>query len=213
LESDLPRPISNYGRSKRAGERAAAAWAGQVPLTIVRPGIVFGPRNRDLLPVFRSVYRMRVHAVPGMQDTHVSLIFIDDLIEITRRAAERGVRAAPEASDDDYSGQGYYFACAPEPPTYAELGRMVARALGRQRAVVLHLPAPIPWLAAAGSELVARVRRKPDIFNLDKIRESRAGSWIGSSETVKEQLGFLPPRSLADRLAETAQWYRQSGWL
>lgn len=213
LETDPPRPISKYGHSKRAGERAAAAWAGQVPLTIVRPGIVFGPRNRDLLPVFRSVYRLRVHAVPGMQDSQISLIHVDDLVELTLRAAGRGQRAAPETGDQDYLGQGYYFACDPEPPTYAELGRIISRALGRKRLVVLHLPAPIPWLAAAGSELAARLRRKPDMFNRDKIREARAGSWIGTSETAKQQLGFQPARNLADRMAETAQWYLQSGWL
>jgi nucleoside-diphosphate-sugar epimerase len=212
-ETDPPRPVSHYGRSKRAGEQAAAAWAGQVPLTIVRPGIVFGPRNRELLPIFRSVYRLGVHAVPGIRALPVSLIYVDDLVEITRRAAQHGQRVTPEQGDDDYSGQGYYFACSPEQITYGELGQMVGRALGRDRVVAVRLPAPLPWLGAAANQLVARLRGKPDTFNLDKIREARAGSWLGTAETVRQQLGFQPPRSLDDRMTETAQWYLQSGWL
>jgi nucleoside-diphosphate-sugar epimerase len=212
-ETDKPQPISNYGRSKRAGERAAARWAGQVPLTIVRPGIVFGPRNRDLLPVFRSIYRMRMHAVPRLRDTRISLIHVEDLVEITMLAAERGERVVPESSDEDYVGKGYYFACYADPPTYAELGRIIGRSMGRPHALLLRLPTPIPWLAAAGSELVAKARGKPDTFNLDKVREARAGSWIGTSETVRRELGFQPTLSLDQRIAETAQWYLQAGWL
>jgi nucleoside-diphosphate-sugar epimerase len=213
LETDPPRPVSDYGRSKRAGERAAAAWAGQVPLTVVRPGIVFGPRNREMLPIFRSVYRLRIHAVPGIRAMRVSLIHIDDLVEITLRAAQRGVRVAPEPSDDDYTGKGYYFACSPEQLTYAELGRMVGRALGRNRVLLLYLPTPVPWLAAAANQMGARLRGKPDTFNLDKIREARAGSWIGTAETVRRELGFVPPLPLSDRMVQTGQWYLQSGWL
>lgn len=212
-ETDRPHPISNYGRSKRAGEQAAARWAGKVPLTIVRPGIVFGARNQDLRPLFRTVYWLRFHAVSGLKPTRVSLIHIEDLVEITVRAAERGVRVSAEMSDDDYRGLGYYFACDPEPPTYGELGRIIGRALGRNRVLVLPLPAPIPWLVAATNQLVAGLRGRPDTFNIDKIREANAGSWIGTAETVREQLGFQPPRSLADRMTETAQWYIERGWL
>src|SRR5688572_24591379 len=55
LESEPPRPISNYGRSKRAGELAAEKYADRVPTTILRPGAVFGERDRLMFPMFQSV--------------------------------------------------------------------------------------------------------------------------------------------------------------
>ena len=212
-ESDPACPVSHYGRSKRAGELAAARWAGRVPLTILRPGVVFGARNREMLPIFRSIYRLGVHAVPGLRPMRVSLIHIDDLTEIAVRAVQCGQRVAGPACQDAPAGQGYYFACSPEAPTYAQLGHIVAQALGRKRVLLLHLPAPIAWLAAAVNQCGQRLRGKPDSFNLDKIRETRAGSWIGSCKTVREQLGFQPPLGLAARMTQTAQWYLQSRWL
>ena len=46
LEGDSPAPVSAYGRSKLAGELAAARHAGEMEITIVRPPIVFGPGDR-----------------------------------------------------------------------------------------------------------------------------------------------------------------------
>ncbi|MBP2684644.1 MAG: UDP-glucose 4-epimerase, partial [Deltaproteobacteria bacterium] len=43
VEGDPPAPVSAYGRSKLAGELAAARHAGNMEITIVRPPIVFGP--------------------------------------------------------------------------------------------------------------------------------------------------------------------------
>ena len=65
MEADAPEPISNYGRSKLAGEQEALAFADKVPTTIVRPGIVFGPRNKQLLPIFKTIKYLNLHVVPG----------------------------------------------------------------------------------------------------------------------------------------------------
>jgi nucleoside-diphosphate-sugar epimerase len=51
-----PEPLTWYGRSKLAGERAVRAVAG-LNWTIVRPAIVFGPREHDLLRYFRLARR------------------------------------------------------------------------------------------------------------------------------------------------------------
>lgn len=211
-EADQPQPISHYGRSKRAGEEAAEAFADRVPTTVVRPGIVFGPRNRETLPVFKTISRFRVHPVVGWRTPQLSLIHVDDLIELMLQAAERGRRIPSEPSERGV-GTGYYFACAPEYPDYAQWGGMVKAALNRPYAPTLRLVGPLPWFAAACSELVARARRRPDNFNLDKIREARAVSWACSAEAAIRDLQFRPPKSLAERIEETVLWYRENGWL
>jgi len=95
-EHDQPAPISTYGKSKRAGEMMAARWAREVPTTVVRPGVVFGPRNRELLGAFRSIRRYRIHVVPSWSPPRLSFIYVTDLAEILIRAAERGDRLRPQ---------------------------------------------------------------------------------------------------------------------
>ncbi|MEN0110196.1 MAG: NAD-dependent epimerase/dehydratase family protein, partial [Planctomycetota bacterium] len=53
-EATKPAPISHYGRSKLAGERAARRFADRLPLSIVRPPVVFGPGDRDGLLLFKA---------------------------------------------------------------------------------------------------------------------------------------------------------------
>ena len=50
-------------------------------------------------------------------------------------------------------------------------------------------------------------------MNLDKAREITAGSWICSTRAAADELGFAIGASLADRLRQTADWYREAGWL
>jgi nucleoside-diphosphate-sugar epimerase len=91
-EADPPAPVSDYGRSKRAGELAAEAWAHCVPTTILRPGIVFGEWNRELLPMFRAIDTVGVHVVPTFSPPPLSYIHVADFVRLTMTAAEHGTR-------------------------------------------------------------------------------------------------------------------------
>ena len=215
-ETERPEPISNYGRSKLAGEQAVAHFAADLPVTIIRPGIVYGPRNREMLPMFRSIKYVHAHFVPGWQTPPLSLIHVDDCVELLLQAAAQGSRLPAPASDslDQLtSGRGVYFAAAPEYPDYAELGRLIRSLLDRPLAPVIPLVGPLAWMAARANERIARLRGRPDTFNLDKIREGTATSWACSADLAERDLGFAPPLSLKDRLHSTVQWYRHQHWL
>ncbi len=203
-ESDPAQPISAYGRSKRAGEVAALSVAHAVPTTIVRPGIVFGEENRDMLPVFRSVYRARAHLIAGLASPPLSLIHIEDLIEILVRCWERGhrVEAGKQAP-----GTGIYFGVCDEYPNYAQLGRILRRILGRPHALLMYLPDPAPWLVGGLGQLLGRIRGQSDTLNLDKIREASAESWACSTAALHRDLDFEFPYSLEQRLCATRDWY------
>jgi nucleoside-diphosphate-sugar epimerase len=226
VEADMAAPISNYGRSKLAGEQAALAFAGKVPTTIVRPGIVFGPRNKSLLPIFQSIKYLNVHVAPGYHSPPLSYIHVSDCVELLLRSRERGEVVASSQNGPSQNGQnghssgsagrsgaGYYFAVAPEYPTYAEFGRMAAKLIRRPYVLVLPFPAPLPWVVGGVCQTLASLRRKPDDLNVDKIQEALAESWACSAEAAKRDLAFAPPKSLQERLAETMSWYQQEHWL
>ena len=206
-ESDPIHPVSNYGRSKRAGEVAAVRFAPNVPITIVRPPIVFGEGDMNSWLLFQPIARHGIHAVPGTNPRKISLIHADDLAQALRLAAGNGKRV-PQNGDP---AEGSYFVGGDRDPEYDELGQLIGEAVGRDHIVVLHTPDWIARCAGAASDLVARLRGRPAIFNLDKMREASAGSWVCSSDRIRRELGFGVARPLIDRLHQTAEWYARQG--
>ena len=132
VESDRAAPVSQYGRTKRWGERLAERLAYRVPITIVRPPMVLGEGDLLGLSLFRSVVRFHVHVTPGIGRQRFSLIHADDLAQLLIMAAERG-RLPPRDGPDQPVAQGYYFAACEQDPTYANLGRLVAESGGPSR--------------------------------------------------------------------------------
>ncbi|MEX0936325.1 MAG: NAD-dependent epimerase/dehydratase family protein [Pirellulales bacterium] len=211
-EARPPAPVSDYGRSKLAGETAARQWAAQVPISIVRPTVVFGSGDRDCLGFFKSIARWRLHVVLGRTVPRISLVHAADLADALVRVAERGERLRASASGL-YDDRGVYFVADPRQPTMVELGRLLAEAVGREKVRIVRTPRPGVWATGAVCELIGRVRRRPLPLNMDKVREVLAGSWICRTDRIEQTLGFAPAADLPQRLRETAQWYRCEGWL
>ncbi len=207
MESDPPVPVSDYGRSKFAGEQAAARYAGALPITIVRPCPVFGAGDRGMYEIFKAVARSGIHIVHGRGDGRISLIAVADLVECIVLAAENGERLVP-----DGSGCGIYFAGA-EDLSHVEIGAAIARALGQELPRVVRVPERLMRVAGFCGDIVARIRRRPGWVSSDKISELLAGSWTCSSAKARRQLGWSPAAPLADRLRETAHWYLDARWL
>ena len=204
-ESDEPAPVSAYGRSKLAGERLASKYCDRIPLTIVRPPIVFGEGDSNGLPLFRSIARFGVHTVPNAGDEPFSIAHALDLAEAIRIAAQVGQRVRP------HEFGGTYFVTGHETPAYSELGRMIGGILGKSRVRIFRSPDSVLWAAAAVAELVGRIRREPFVLNFDKFREAVSGAWHCDGSGLFK-LGFRPA-PLRDRLRQTAEWYQKQGWI
>jgi nucleoside-diphosphate-sugar epimerase len=213
-ECDAPRPVSHYGHSKRAAELIAEKYAARVPITIVRPPIVFGEGDVLMRGVFRSIFRYGIHLALGVARSHYSLIHVRDLVDSLIMCAERGTRLPAGGDGGSTNASGYYFVATEDQPTFAELGLLIGRSLGRKSVRILRSSGPaLLWPAAALAEVAARLRGRPYIFNFDKVREARAGNWVCSPGAIHRDLGFSPQAPFMDRLCQTADWYRRQNWL
>jgi nucleoside-diphosphate-sugar epimerase len=211
-ETDPEAPVSAYGRSKLAAERAAAAIAGAAALSIVRPPMVFGQGDRASLQLFRSMQFLPVHPVPGFRRFALSLVHVTDLCDALVRVALRGERVPHGANGAAVIGVGRYYVAGDRAVTYGQLGQLAARAAGWAVAT-LPTPRPVFYLAGAVGELMGRLRGRPALLNFDKVRETMAKGWVCSDEKIRTSLGYAPQAMLEGRLAETVAWYREHAWL
>ncbi|SRR5579884_929643 len=198
-ESDPPHPVSAYGLSKLKAEQAALACSGLFPVTIVRPPVVYGPRDRDTLLFFRVA---RYGLVPRLAVIRaLSIVHVADLVRGIRRAAE-----TPAAANR------VYFLANEQPVSLPELAEPIARALGARP-----IPVPVPvtslFAVAALAELLARLTGRITPITRNKVREATQREWVCDPSRAARELGWRAEIPLLDGLRETAAWYRQAGWL
>lgn len=209
VEEDSPAPVSEYGRSKWAAERALRSFASSVPITVLRPPGVFGSREKYMLALFRSASK-GWNIVPVRTPLRMSFVHVEDLVDGLILGAKRGGRLSFDAGD---ASRGVYYVAFDESPTYSELGTMIGSVLGRVSLTTVRLPSAVGFAAAGVSEVIARARRRPSLLNLDKMREAAAGMWTCDPARARRELGFRPRTTLIERLRETAEWYLAEGWL
>jgi nucleoside-diphosphate-sugar epimerase len=193
------RPLTWYGRSKLAGEETVRSLP-DLEWTIVRPPIVYGPRERDLLDYFRLARRGWL-PVLGAADRFYSLIYVEDLAEGLVRAA-----AAPASANQ------IYFLTGAEAVSWLELGRLIGAALGVSGRAV-RIPEAVASAAGRVADSLARAQRRPHIFSSQKVLEMLALAWVCSADKAARDIGWRAATPLAEALALTARWYRAHGWL
>ncbi len=202
LTEDSPcRPLTAYGRSKLAGE-AVVRHAVGLPWTIVRPPVVYGPRDRELLRLFR-IARWGFAPVFGLGSQELSLVYVTDLVEGIARA---GVEPAA-------LGQTYHLA-HPDVLRSRDLARAIGRAVRGGRApLIVPVPATVaaPIVRVIGRAAAAAGRRT--VVSEDKLAEFLAPAWGTSVAKAERELGWRPTHDLTGGVAETAAWYRSEGLL
>jgi nucleoside-diphosphate-sugar epimerase len=209
-EGQSPAPVSAYGRSKLAAEGHLQKLASVVPITVVRPPVVYGPGDPHSFPIFSSV-RKGFNVVPRLVDPNMSFIYVEDLVNALVLAGERGRTLSPGSNSSE--AEGIYFASSDESLTFSGMGLAAAKALNVSTVRTIRLPMLLCWLGAYINQFRATLLRKPIIFTPDKIREALAGSWICSSDKAKAELGLKCTINLADGFKLTGEWYRRQGWL
>jgi nucleoside-diphosphate-sugar epimerase len=204
-ESDPPAPVSSYGQSKLAAEEELRAMGSALEASIVRPPIVYGPRDKEFLPSLFQFAKTGLVLKSGFADKRYSIVHVDDLVDLVIAVAERGARLGSTAASS-----GVYFGDDGLEHTWDALAQGALAALGR-RGAVLPVPELVTWLAAGAATATARLTRRAAILSLDKMMEIREPAWTCTSAKARRELGWHPHVALADGLRGAVQWYRSHG--
>ena len=201
-ETDEPRPVSHYGRSKLAGEQAVR----QSPLAgrtiVVRPPVVYGPRDKDVYRMLRTVSRGWMAQI-GAAPRRFSHIYVGDLVD--------GIIAAADCTNPSAVGHVFYLANA-APVSWDEFGGLAARLMRRKLRTVA-IPEKAAYVLGLCAEWGSRLSGKPGILSRDKVREACCAGWVCDPGRARRELGFCAPMGLEEGLRRTLDWYKEAGWL
>jgi nucleoside-diphosphate-sugar epimerase len=202
LDEDAPpRPCGiPYVDTKGASDSLARSRAatGQ-PVTVVRPGDVYGPGSIPWAVRPLDGIRRRQFMLVGSGEGLMTPVYVDDLVSAIVLAL-----TAPQASGEAFTvWDGHAVSCA-------EFFSYYARMLGRDG--VPRLPLPVAVVAGALQEAAARVTGRPPAFTRNAITfVSRRAPY--SNRRARELLGWQPSVTLAEGMRRTERWFRAEGLL
>lgn len=199
-ESDQCKPVSPYGQSKQMGEELAMAHAHELPLLILRPSAVYGPRERDIYTFFKLLSKRIKPCLPS-KDQHISLCYVEDIIQAILLAAQ--VKGSSGEIFFLSDGQDYRL---------EEIGDIFAQAMG-VNAFCIRVPEWMIIGMASFSEYLSKLSGKPPLLNKGKVEEILQRNWICDITKAKTALGFEPHISLAQGAKLTFEWYKKENWL
>jgi len=190
------RPVSDYGRSKLAAEKIVLDLKDRLPVTIIRPPNVLGPRQKELTDAIRLI-RHRIRPLIGTADTRTSVSSVADV-----------VRALILAAENPRSVGRIYFVTDGRSYTWREITNGVAEALGIGH-IYLPIPYAVQYAAAAGAEAVARLRsKKPSITRIE-VEAARKYCWVYDDTRIREELGFEPVMDMKAAVRSAVAWDRE----
>jgi dihydroflavonol-4-reductase len=198
---DAPlKPGDIYQVTKLEGEQLARETAARsgIELTIVRPSGIYGPGDRRLFKLFKSV--VRGFPILGSGQIYYHLTYIDDLVEGFRLCGEHPAAA----------GRTFILAGA-DVTTLVDVMKMIAEAAG-VRPPSVHLPVWPFWMAGAVCEAICvPFGIEPPIYRrrVDFFTKSRAFDIT----RARVEIGYAPRVGLRDGIARTLSWYREHAWL
>jgi nucleoside-diphosphate-sugar epimerase len=197
-EEDEPRPVSDYGKSKLAGESEVRNHC-RAEYVILRPPAVYGPRDGEFLRLFRAVMR---HLLPKPSGSQVlSLVYVRDL-----------ANAVVACLDHPAAAGQTYFVAAREVVTARAMAQEIARQM-KVWTIPLPLPNALLWPICLAQELMSRLTGRPNVLSLQKFAELCAPGWVCDPTRLEREVGLTCPTALKAGLAETMGWYRLHHWL
>jgi nucleoside-diphosphate-sugar epimerase len=190
---------SPYVNTKVAAEQVAlqAHAAGELSVTVIRPGDAYGPGSRPWVVLPLEAIRSGQFVLPARGRGIFSPIYVEDLVDGVLLAATK-----PE-------GAGQVFTLTDGAPvTTAEYFGHLARLAGKP--APRGLPTAVLVAATSAATLVARVRGATSEINPETMRYlAREGSY--SIQRARELLGFEPKVTLAEGITRTERWLRDEG--
>lgn len=188
-----------YSRSKVAGEQLLQQMIPDkgAQVTIVRPGLVYGPRDTSSFGRFATLIEQGKMIVIGHGKNHMPLIYVTDVVQ--------GILLASAA---DHAIGREYILVNDEPSTQRDYLNTIASELGvspPSRHIPYHLALSIAFAAEMTGRLL-QWKQPPPLTRFGV--EVLGGENRFTISRARSELGFSPQVSLGEGVRKGVAWYR-----
>ena len=192
--------LSAYAASKKEGELQLAALARDMSWVVLRPPAVYGPGDREILPLFRLMDK-GIAPLVGDRRSRFSLLFVEDLSAAIQ--AFLAQPAWPQTIYELHDGRpgGY---------NWDEVVDIFSRSQSRNL-MKIKIPLPLLSLSAQMNQIVLPLMGKQPMLTPGKIRELKHLDWVCDNQLITTQTGWQPSVDLAEGLQRTmGHGYKES---
>jgi nucleoside-diphosphate-sugar epimerase len=193
--------LSPYAASKRGGEEVLQSEARGMMWTVLRPTAVYGPGDRETLPLVRCMQR-GLAPVLGPGTSRFSLLYVEDLADAVRHLLELA-RWAPGPFEIHDGQEGGY--------RWEDLIRTVAHII-RKPVRKLRIPLGLLRFAAGVNLLGARLIGYQPMLTPGKVRELTHADWVCNDAPLRAATGWKPRFTLEEGMHQTLQRLHDGGW-
>jgi len=186
--------LSYYAASKRRAESVLADQAGDMPWVVLRPSAVYGPGDKEMLPLLRWMVR-GIAVVLGTGNARFSMLYVDDLAEAVENWLIKN--GLPKKVFEIHDGQ-------PNGYSWKDVIDVTGRLCARQ-VRCLQLPVAGLKVAASLNLIAARLFGYAPMFTPGKLRELRHPDWVCDNTALTRETGWKPRVSLEEGLRRTLE--------
>ncbi len=198
-ENNEPHPITGYGRSKLLAEQYLRDFP-TLPLVTLRPTVVYGPREKDLYVMFKTLSRGMEPSI-GRKDQLLSFVYVADLVDVILDALEKPTPPGLVCNISD--GQVY---------NRDELAIITKKILNKKTFRFTVPVGVVRMLASLMETLYARSKKSPLLYR-ERVGELTAPNWNCSIANAQQYLGYKPKYDLEKGVTESLKWYKEHNWL
>ena len=177
--------LSHYAHSKCEGEQILRACE-QVGWTILRPPTVYGPGDKEMRPVFRSI-RSGLALIVGPAQQRLSFLHVEDLAHAVAASLRYRNECLSQVFeiDDGYAG-GY------------DWSEIIACCKGRLPVVRMFLPKSVLSGLSYINLLIAYCLRIAPMLTPGKARELSQKTWLCDNAPFTSITGWAPEVQLGE---------------
>ena len=171
-----------------------AGHAGRMPWAVIRPSAVYGPGDREMLPLFRWMAR-GVSPLVGSDTGRVSLLYVDDLAEAVIRWLQNENCSEAVFELHDGRAEGYLWQDVIDTMEYLT-GKHVRS---------VKVPLAVLKTVSSLNLHAARIFGYAPMFTPGKLRELRHPDWVCDNTAFTSETGWAPQVSLQEGLRRTLE--------